>query len=41
MLLGWNGEGHTSYFQGSACVDSTVDAYLISLHVPRSGTVCP
>ena len=41
VLLGWNGEGHTSYFQGSSCVDSTVDAYLISLHVPRSGTVCP
>jgi pimeloyl-ACP methyl ester carboxylesterase len=41
VLLGWNGEGHTSYFQGSSCVDSTVDSYLISLHVPRSGTVCP
>jgi hypothetical protein len=41
VLLGWNGEGHTSYFQGSSCVDSTIDAYLISLHVPRSGTVCP
>ena len=41
VLLGWNGEGHTSYFQGSSCVDSTVDSYLISLHIPRSGTVCP
>jgi pimeloyl-ACP methyl ester carboxylesterase len=41
VLLGWNGEGHTSYFQGSSCVDSIVDSYLISLHVPRSGTVCP
>ena len=41
VLLGWNGEGHTSYFQGSSCVDNTVDSYLISLHVPRSGTVCP
>jgi pimeloyl-ACP methyl ester carboxylesterase len=41
VLLGWNGEGHTSYRQGSACVDSAVDAYLISLRTPRSGTVCP
>jgi pimeloyl-ACP methyl ester carboxylesterase len=41
VLLGWNGEGHTSYMQGSACVDSAVDAYLISLRTPASGTVCP
>jgi len=40
VLLGWNGEGHTSYMQGSTCVDDVVDAYLISLRVPRSGTVC-
>lgn len=40
VLLGWNGEGHTSYMQGSSCVDATVDAYLISLQVPRNGTVC-
>jgi pimeloyl-ACP methyl ester carboxylesterase len=41
VLLGWNGEGHTSYMEGSTCVDDTVDAYLISLRTPRSGTVCP
>jgi pimeloyl-ACP methyl ester carboxylesterase len=41
VLLGWNGEGHTSYMEGSTCVDNTVDAYLISLRTPRSGTVCP
>jgi len=41
VLLGWNGEGHTSYMEGSSCVDGIVDAYLISLRVPRSGTVCP
>ncbi len=40
VLLGWNGEGHTSYMQGSSCVDDYVDAYLISLRVPRSGTIC-
>jgi hypothetical protein len=41
VLLGWNGEGHTSYMQGSACVDNAVDAYLISLRTPPNGTVCP
>ncbi len=41
VLLGWNGEGHTSYMEGSSCVDDAVDAYLISLRTPRSGTVCP
>ena len=40
VLLGWNGEGHTSYMQGSSCVDGYVDAYLINLKVPASGTVC-
>jgi pimeloyl-ACP methyl ester carboxylesterase len=41
VLVGWNGDGHTSYMQGSSCVDNTVDAYLLSLRTPRSGTVCP
>ena len=41
VLLGWNGEGHTSYMEGSSCVDDAVDAYLINLTVPRNGTICP
>ena len=41
VLLGWNGEGHTSYMQGSSCVDGIVDSYLTTLRVPHSGTVCP
>jgi pimeloyl-ACP methyl ester carboxylesterase len=41
VLLGRNGDGHTAYGEGSACVDQIVNAYLISLKVPRSGTVCP
>ena len=41
VLLGWNGDGHTAYGEGSACVDQIVNAYLVSLTVPRSGTVCP
>jgi pimeloyl-ACP methyl ester carboxylesterase len=40
VLLGWNGDGHTAYGEGSACVDATVNAYLISLSVPRGGMVC-
>ncbi len=41
VLLGWNGGGHTAYMRGSSCVDSAVDKYLVSLVVPRNGTVCP
>ena len=41
VLLGWNGDGHTAYGEGSSCVDSIVNDYLISLKTPRSGTVCP
>jgi pimeloyl-ACP methyl ester carboxylesterase len=40
VLLGWNGNGHTAYMMGSLCVDNIVNKYLISLAVPRSGTVC-
>jgi pimeloyl-ACP methyl ester carboxylesterase len=41
VLLGWDGEGHTSYMEGSTCVNNAVDNYLISLKPPKSGTVCP
>jgi hypothetical protein len=41
VLLGWNGDGHTAYMRGSSCVDSAVDKYLVSLVVPRDGTMCP
>jgi pimeloyl-ACP methyl ester carboxylesterase len=41
VLLGWNGDGHTAYMVDSSCVDSAVDKYLISLAVPRNGTMCP
>jgi pimeloyl-ACP methyl ester carboxylesterase len=41
VLLGWNGDGHTAYGEGSSCVDTIVNSYLISLKVPRSGTLCP
>ena len=41
VLLSWNGDGHTAYGEGSACVDAIVNDYLINLAVPRGGTVCP
>jgi pimeloyl-ACP methyl ester carboxylesterase len=40
VLLGWNGDGHTAYGEGSSCVDTIVNDYFISLKVPRSGMVC-
>jgi pimeloyl-ACP methyl ester carboxylesterase len=41
VLLGWDGNGHTAYMMGSSCVDSIVDRYLLTLAVPRTGTICP
>ncbi|SHF51545.1 alpha/beta hydrolase fold [Jatrophihabitans endophyticus] len=40
-LLSWDGEGHTSYLQGSSCVDTRVNAYLVSGTLPATGTTCP
>jgi hypothetical protein len=39
-VLTWNGEGHTSYLEGSRCVDRYVDDYLLSGDLPPGGTVC-
>ncbi|MGV9416225.1 alpha/beta hydrolase [Streptomyces sp. NPDC003674] len=36
----WKGEGHGAYGNGSDCVDSTVDAYLLNGTVPEDGKVC-
>ena len=41
VLLTYDGEGHTAYgYDRSDCVDRVVDAYLISLTVPKAGTRC-
>jgi len=40
-LLTWDGEGHTSYLSGSACIDNYVNAYLISGTLPPDNTTCP
>lgn len=40
VLLTWKGEGHGAYGNGSSCVDSAVDAYLLKGTVPMDGKVC-
>jgi pimeloyl-ACP methyl ester carboxylesterase len=40
-LLTWDGEGHTSYLQGSSCIDNYVNNYLVSGTLPPAGTTCP
>ncbi len=40
-LLTWQGgEGHTALHHGSACIDTTVEAFLIQGVVPPDGKVC-
>jgi len=40
-LLSWDGEGHTSYLQGSSCIDNYVNAYLLRQKLPPPDTTCP
>lgn len=40
VTLTWKGEGHGAYGNGSDCVDSTVNAYLLNGSVPKDGKVC-
>ncbi|MEO8889260.1 MAG: alpha/beta hydrolase [Jatrophihabitantaceae bacterium] len=40
-LLSWDGEGHTSYLQGSSCIDAYVNTYLVSQKLPPTGVTCP
>jgi pimeloyl-ACP methyl ester carboxylesterase len=40
-LLTWDGEGHTSYLNGSTCIDGFVDTYLLTAKLPPTGTTCP
>lgn len=40
VLLTHVGEGHTIYGQGDACVDSVVNAYLLTLAAPVDGARC-
>jgi hypothetical protein len=40
-LLSWDGEGHTSFLQGSKCIDNYVDTYLVTGSLPPAATTCP
>jgi hypothetical protein len=39
-LLTFQGDGHTAFGSGSACIDRTVDAYILTGVLPPKGTVC-
>jgi pimeloyl-ACP methyl ester carboxylesterase len=39
-LLTWTGAGHTIYHEGNACVDDTVNHYLLNGQLPPAGTIC-
>ncbi|WP_432561555.1 alpha/beta hydrolase [Kineococcus sp. SYSU DK003] len=39
-LLTYDGDGHTAYRTGSRCIDSAVDAYLVSGEEPDADTTC-
>ncbi|MFF4791464.1 alpha/beta hydrolase [Streptomyces sp. NPDC001276] len=39
-LLTRNGDGHTAFFQGSTCVNTAIDRYLLNGQLPPVGTVC-
>ncbi|MFC4118559.1 alpha/beta hydrolase [Nonomuraea zeae] len=41
VLLEYDGDGHTAYYNGSGCVDDAVDRYLLTGTAPADGTVCP
>ena len=40
VLVSRDGDGHTGYHQGNACVDDAVDGYLVSGVVPKDGLSC-
>jgi pimeloyl-ACP methyl ester carboxylesterase len=40
VLLTYNGDGHTAYARGSACIDGAVDRYLLTGRTPARGTRC-
>ena len=40
VLLTRDGDGHTAYGQGNACITAAVEAYLLKGTVPAEGTIC-
>jgi hypothetical protein len=40
VLVTRDGDGHTGYHTGNACIDAAVEAYLVSGVVPEDGLSC-
>ncbi|MFA1544524.1 alpha/beta hydrolase [Actinomadura monticuli] len=40
VLLTFNGDGHTAYLQGNACITKATDNYLVTTDPPKDGTTC-
>ncbi|MFJ6655434.1 alpha/beta hydrolase [Streptomyces sp. NPDC091377] len=40
VVLTWKGEGHGAYGNGSDCVDSAINTYLLEGRTPKDGTTC-
>lgn len=40
VLVSWDGEGHTAYGRAGACIEDTVDDYLVDGTVPEDGLRC-
>ncbi|WP_433146625.1 alpha/beta hydrolase [Actinomadura nitritigenes] len=40
VLLSLDGDGHTAYLQGNACITKATDTYLVTTEPPKSGTLC-
>ncbi|NLU75530.1 alpha/beta hydrolase [Streptomyces sp. HNM0575] len=40
-LLTYEGDGHTAYLRGGACINDTVDTYLLKGEAPKNDKKCP
>ncbi|WP_445258614.1 alpha/beta hydrolase [Nocardioides aurantiacus] len=40
VLLSRDGDGHTAFQQGNACIDKAIEAYLVAGKVPEDGRSC-
>jgi pimeloyl-ACP methyl ester carboxylesterase len=40
VLLTFDGDGHTGYNRGSACINRAVESYLVAGTVPKANTTC-
>ena len=40
VLLTYDGDGHTAYNRGNACINRAVEAYLVGGAPPKDGTTC-